>query len=315
MKFARGAAYVPVPPASPRVVVAARREIADNSAVNTPAPPPSDLDLGDLTHDRLTRDVWLWQRKKGHRFSVDDVATAYVAVHACPAARTVLDLGCGIGSVLLHLAWSLPDATLVGIEAQAVSFALLDRKVRDSTLTTRVSVVHGDLRDPASLPAGAFDLVTGTPPYFPIAAALEAEDPQRAYARIEYRGGVEAYLATAARLLAPADQPASRIVLCGDYRAEHRVLAAAHVNALHIVSRTDVIARAPNPPLFSIWTLAREGPAWPARAVAGLPATFARAGVPCGPDGPDGAVETLTIRDHTGQRTPQAAALRAFSGL
>lgn len=260
--------------------------------MNTPLPPPSDLDLGDLTHDRLTRDVWLWQRKKGHRFSVDDVATAYVAVHACPAARTVLDLGCGIGSVLLHLAWSLPDATLVGIEAQAVSFALLERNVRDSALTTRVSIVHGDLRAPASLPAGAFDLVTGTPPYFPIAAALDAEDPQRAYARIEYRGGVEAYLATAARHLAAN----GRVVVCGDHRAEHRVLAAAHVNALHIVSRTDVIARAPNPPLFSIWTLARTG-------------------VPCGPDGPVGVVETLTIRDHTGQRTPQAAALRAFSGL
>ncbi len=263
----------------------------DPPAPDPPAPDP-DPALGELTRDRLTRDVWLWQRQKGHRFSVDDVATAYVAVQACPAARTVLDLGCGIGSVLLHLAWSLPDATLLGIEAQAVSFALLARNVRDNALGARVAIVHGDLRDPATWPAPPWDLITGTPPYFPLAAALEAEDPQRAYARIEYRGGVEAYVATAASLLAPA----GRLVLCGDHRAEHRVLAAAHVNAIHIVSRTDVIARAPNPPLFSIWTLAR-----PPRALWRTPT------LP--------ALSTLTIRDQTGQRTPEAADLRAFSGL
>ena len=43
----------------------------------------------------------------------------------------------GIGSVLLHLAWSRPDATLVGLEAQAVSFALLRRNVDENRLAAR----------------------------------------------------------------------------------------------------------------------------------------------------------------------------------
>jgi tRNA1(Val) A37 N6-methylase TrmN6 len=65
-----------------------------------------------------------------------------------------------------------------------------------------------------------FDLITGTPLYFPPSAALEALDTQRAYARIEYRGGIEAYVATAARVLASG----GTIVLCGDARVGHREL-------------------------------------------------------------------------------------------
>jgi len=237
----------------------------------------------ELTHDRLTKDVWLWQRKKGHRFSVDDVATAFVAVLRAPAARKILDLGSGIGSVLLHLAWSLPDAELWGIEAQPISFALLTRNLAESGFAERVHLHHGDLREPP--PLGLFDLITGTPPYFPVGTALPAADEQRAYARIEHRGGVEAYLETAARLLAPA----GLVVLCGASDADARVLASARALDLHLQERVGIVARAPKPPLFTIWVLGRTP-------------TIPRA-------------TTLTIRDTTGERTPEAATLRAFSGL
>ena len=56
------------------------------------APVLIDPELGAITDDRLTRDVRVYQRAKGHRFSADDVATAFVAYHAAPAAKTVLDL-------------------------------------------------------------------------------------------------------------------------------------------------------------------------------------------------------------------------------
>ncbi len=153
----------------------------------------TDPVLGALTDDQLTRDVWLYQRAKGHRFSSDDVATAFVGFHAAPDARRVLDLGCGIGSVLLHLAWSLPRAELFGIEAQASSFALLQRNIERNALGSRVTAVHGDLRNEQALaPFGAdFELITGTPPYFTPGSALDASDEQREYARIEHRGGVE----------------------------------------------------------------------------------------------------------------------------
>ena len=200
-----------------------------------------DPELGPLTDDRLTRDVRVYQRLKGHRFSADDVVTAFVAYAERPAARQVLDLGCGLGSVLLCLAWKLPEARLAGIEAQSVSYALLERNVARSGFAERLRVRHGDLRDAALLSSlgSGFDLITGTPPYFAPDAALEAEDEQRAYARIEYRGGIEAYVAAAAPLLSRS----GALVLCGDARVGARTTSAAVHAGLFVRSRHDVVNR------------------------------------------------------------------------
>jgi len=243
--------------------------------------------LGPLTDDLLTRDVRVYQRQKGHRFSSDDVVTAYLAYQARPAARRVLDLGCGLGSVLLHLAWKLPQAELSGVEAQAMSFALLQRNVERSGFAPRVQIRQGDLRDACLLSelGGHFDLITGTPPYFPPEAALEAEDEQRAFARIEHRGGVEAYISAAAPLL----HAAGVLVLCGDARVGARATSAAQVQGLSIQSRCDVIARAHNPPLFSVWTLC--------------------------PQQASCQVTTLTLRGPGGETTIDSDTLREFSGF
>ncbi len=243
--------------------------------------------LGPLTDDLLTPSVRVYQRQKGHRFSSDDVATAYVAFGARPNAARVLDLGCGLGSVLLLLAYKLPHAELAGVEAQAMSFALLERNVARSGFAARVRIFHGDLRDPElgrRFPA-PFELITGTPPYFPPAAALDAEDEQRAYARIEYRGGVEAYIAAGAPLLSRDGV----MVLCGDARADQRTTTAARGAGLHVQGRCDVLARAGNLPLFSVWTLG-----WSSG--------------PC-------VVTSLTLRSHDGQPSGGAELLRNFSGF
>ncbi len=247
----------------------------------------AEPELGPLTDDRLTRDVSVYQRAKGHRFSSDDVITAWVAAEEVPAAKRVLDLGCGLGSVLLHLAWSLPTAVLVGLEAQSVSFRLLTLNVARSGFAERIRIEHGDLREPAVIArlGSNFDLITCTPPYFPPGAALDAEDEQRAYARLEYRGGVEAYLATATRLLA-AD---GRIVLCGDARAEGRVAQAAAETGTWLRGRCDVVARAGRAPLFAVWTVG-----------------FAAGDCP---------VKSLVLRDEQGEPTQDAQRIRAFSGF
>lgn len=246
-----------------------------------------DPELGQLTDDQLTRDVRVFQRAKGHRFSSDDVVTAYVAYRAAPSARRVLDLGCGLGSVLLHLAWKLPGAWLAGIEAQSESFRLLERNVARSGYAARIRIEHGDLREP-SWPerlGERFDLVTGTPPYFPPQAALDAHDRQRALARVEYRGGIEAYVQSGASLLAPQ----GTLVVCGDARALHRTTSAAAAAGLVIQSRCDVVARSGRAALFSVWTLRFESAAFHA--------------------------ETLTLRGTAGEPTVDAVALREFSGI
>ena len=214
------------------------------------------------------------------------MVTAYVACRRAPAARRVLDLGCGIGSVLLHLAWSLPAATLVGIEAQEVSFALLAENVRRSRQGHRIAIQHGELRaaNPALTP-GEFDLVTGTPPYFPPATALDALDEQRAYARIEYRGGLPDYVAAGATALSDTGS----LVLCGDARAEDRLRDAAAAAGLHVVARMAIVAHAPRPPLFAVWTLARTAEPF--------------------------VTEQVVLRDEANAITDDARALKRFSGF
>jgi len=98
----------------------------------------------------LAGDWRVLQRTDGHRFSLDDLVTAAFAARmmAVPPAR-LLDLGCGIGSVLMFLAWRFPAAACVGIEAQALSAELARRSIAHNGAAARCEVRLGDLRDPA----------------------------------------------------------------------------------------------------------------------------------------------------------------------
>ncbi|HEY8429101.1 MAG TPA: methyltransferase [Sandaracinaceae bacterium] len=248
-------------------------------------------DLGELTDDALAGPFRVLQRRRGHRYSLDDVATAWEAARTRPEARSYADLGCGIGSVLLMVAYKLPrDAALAAIEAQAQSYALARENVRRNGLADRVRLVHGDLREPdllERLGGARFELVTGTPPYLPPAHASPSTDEQRTYARLEMRGGIEEYVRAAARILAPG----GRFVVCCDARRPERVLRAAREVGLAPARRRDVVPRAGRKgPLFTVWTLAGED----VELVVEPP---------------------LVARDEGGGRTPEAHALRRFFDL
>lgn len=241
----------------------------------------------ELTSDAITADFRLLQRKRGHRFSIDDLATAWEAVRAAPDAGSFLDLGCGIGSVLLMVAWKLPAARGFGIEAQEISFGLLRRNVDGNGLAERVVVQHGDLRDVTrSWPHERTALVTGTPPYLPPGTASASPDPQRAACRIELRGGVEDYLAAAARVVTDDGV----VVVCADGRSPGRVLRGAAAAELVPVRRLDIVPRAGKAPLFSVWTCAR-----------------------CSRGELDHAA--LVMRDENGARTEASLAMRRAFGL
>lgn len=215
-----------------------------------------------LTDDALAGPFRVWQRARGHRFSLDDVLTAFVAARVRPTARAAVDLGCGLGSVLLMLAYKLEGARLWGVEAQAESFALLTRNCARNGFDPGgpVRVAHADLRDPrwiaevrSELPEGGAELVTGTPPYQPLGHGTVSPDAQRAHARVELRGGVEAYLATGAQLLAPD----GRLVVCADARTPERVVHGAASVGLAPLSRLSVVPAEGKGALFDVWTLAR----------------------------------------------------------
>jgi tRNA1(Val) A37 N6-methylase TrmN6 len=173
-----------------------------------PAPRPDLVPADDETLDYLAGHTRIFQYKRGHRFSVDDVLCAWFATVHAPRVERALDIGSGIGSVALTVAWRLPGAAIATIEAQAISLALAKKSIAFNGLESRVTPYLGDLRDEALLndvaaAHGPFDLVTGSPPYWPVGAALAAEHPQAVPARLEVRGDIFDYAKAAASVLAP----------------------------------------------------------------------------------------------------------------
>jgi tRNA1(Val) A37 N6-methylase TrmN6 len=120
------------------------------------------------------------QRSGRHKYSTDDIVTSYIACtvvkrllygHGYTHMDThvdahvdggfdeaeaeqadqlcILDMGCGLGSVLLSNAWQLPHSKCVGIEAQHDRYILAQRSVAMNlgTEQERVSVYKCDIRD------------------------------------------------------------------------------------------------------------------------------------------------------------------------
>jgi tRNA1Val (adenine37-N6)-methyltransferase len=203
----------------------------------------------EVTIDRLAGDWVIHQLQRGHRFSADDMLTAWLAAEVAPEATRVLDLGAGIGSVGLMTLWRLPaTSTLVMVEAQEVSHRLARHSVVRNGLAERVELRLGDLRDPASVPEeGAFDLVTGSPPYVPLGKGHVSPVEQRAAARMELRGTIFDYARTAAR----AVRPDGWFVVCFAAQDPRAEAAAAHAG-LHLRRRLDVVFRADQPPMICV---------------------------------------------------------------
>lgn len=196
----------------------------------------------DATRDELVGDWHLYQRKGGHRTSTDDVLVAYFAAHhtKSPVARYV-DLGCGIGSVFLLTAHALRPGLAHGVEAQAQSAAMARRTVQElpdsAGRELAMRIHHGDFRSFA--PDAPYDLVTGSPPYFPLGTGVLPQDSQRRACRFELRGGVEGYCQTAARVM----RPGASFYMVFQTEWDDRVRSAGAEAGLHLRARCDVLMR------------------------------------------------------------------------
>ena len=196
----------------------------------------------------------LYQLKKGHRFSTDDILTAWYGTSWCPSATRVLDLGSGIGSVGMVAAWRLTGARFVTVEAQEESVRLAVKSARFNGLDDRYEIRLGDFRDPAVLCEGElFDLVLGSPPYFPLGTGLEGDHPQKVACRFELRGGVRDYCGVAVDHLAGGGCFAC--VFPTEQRV--RVEAAAGEAGLTVVRRRPVVLREGEDPLLTLYLLMR----------------------------------------------------------
>jgi len=226
-----------------------------------PGPVPPGARRGHLdvppgeTLDALSGYYRLYQLRKGHRFSTDDLVVAWYGTTWAPCARTVLDLGSGIGSVGMIAAWRLQAARFVTVEAQEESVALARRSAVYNGLTDRYELRHGDFRAPGVLgDEERFDLVFGSPPYFPAGSGIDGDHPQKVASRFELRGDIRDYCAAAARHL----EIGGLFACVFPEEQRQRVESAARDAALTIVRRRPVVFCEEEPPLVGLFAMTRD---------------------------------------------------------
>jgi len=215
------------------------------------------------TLDSISGYFRLFQLADGHRFSTDDVITAWFGTTNCPTAQTVLDLGSGIGAVGMIAAWRLPGARFVAIEAQAESVRLSKKSAAWNGLAPRYEIRQGDFRDPAVLrPEEKFDLILGSPPYFPPGSGVLGDHPQKVACRFEMLGDIADYCAAAAPHLTPGGTFAC-VFPVNPATQKRRVEAAAARAGLSIVRWRPVVLREPEAPLLGLFQMinSRDFPA------------------------------------------------------
>lgn len=259
-------------------------------ASRTPDVPPGE------TLDHVSGHFRLYQLRAGHRFSTDDVLTAWYGTTWCPSPGRVLDLGSGIGTVATIAAWRVPGAAVVTVEAQEVSVALARKSAAYNGLEGRMDIRLGDFRDPAVVGDGeSFDLILGSPPYFPVGAGVEGDHPQKVACRFELRGDVRDYCAVAARHLAPGGFFATVFPLSDGQQA--RATTAGRTAGLSLVRMRPVVFREGAPPLIGLFGFMRAGD---------LPEPFRAA---------TWTEAALTIRTASGDVHPEYSALKLAIGF
>jgi len=207
----------------------------------------------EITLDRLAGEWRIYQLRRGHRFSTDDVLTAWTGLAARPGARRVLDLGAGVGSVGLMTLHGLGlEASLVSVEVQEISADLARRTVAHNGLEDRVDARTGDLRDASVLGEDElFDLVVANPPYLPEGAATRSPHPQRAAARLELHGDVFDYCRTASRHLCPGGR------FCFSHAArDQRPAEAITAAGMRLLARREVFFRQGRSASLALYTCA-----------------------------------------------------------
>ncbi len=233
-----------------------------------PGATPPGLNLNAVvepyeTLDAISGYFRLFQLRDGHRFSTDDILTAWYGTSWCPSARTALDLGSGIGTVGMISAWRLTGTHFVTVEAQSESVALARKSAQFNGLEDRYEIRHGDFREAGILRDDEkFDLITGSPPYFPPDAGVKSEHPQKLACRFELRGTVADYCSTAAKHLERGGFFACVFPIEPAQLA--RVELGAREAGLVIVRKRPIVFRESEPPLVGLFGMMRAAdlPDW-----------------------------------------------------
>ena len=185
----------------------ASRSRAGRGSWSAPGPPPAapadrpeawPRPGEDLVH--LSGDWRLLQLARGHRWSLDDLATAWFAAGAVRRAA-----GAAARSRLRHRR----RAVAAGVALPGGARSSASRHRRQASPWARRSITRGTAPSraarsspatcaPLPAPAGRFDLVTGTPPYLPPGTGTRPARARRDRLPLRGAGSIESYCVAAA---------------------------------------------------------------------------------------------------------------------
>ena len=132
------------------------------------------------------RDVKLYQRKEGYRFSVDALLLySFVNVGY---VKDAVDLGAGSGVIGLLLARKYSGARVLLVELQQTLYRLLKKNIELNGLGERVSAVLADVSSlHEAYSAMSYDLAISNPPFRKPTSGLLSRGEERAVARHEIK--------------------------------------------------------------------------------------------------------------------------------
>lgn len=172
------------------------------------------------------RQLWVFQKKLGYRFSLDAVLLA--GLSEIRTGEKVADFGTGCGIVSFILACRFPHCRITAVETQPTLVSLAERNVLLNGLEGQIEILPAEIQNlPEQFPTGSFQTIISNPPYRPLGSGRLNPVAEKAIARHELQGSLEMVAGTASHLLPAGGRlaliyPAWRLVhLCGVLRSHH----------------------------------------------------------------------------------------------
>jgi tRNA1(Val) A37 N6-methylase TrmN6 len=195
--------------------------------------------------------------------TVDDVCVGAIASALDFKIETYLDLGTGLGSVLNIVNWKRHGEIkrAFAFEAQEKNYRLANKTVQYNGINQIVDIMNFDMRtlcdgnlfDKENTDVyervGKVDLITGTPPYFPLENKTLPDEVGRGMCAFEIRGGVEVYCEIAAKFI----KKKGRFVMANGYLQLERTLKSAHKFGFVCSERYDIHGKEDKEPLFTVF--------------------------------------------------------------
>ncbi len=221
-----------------------------------PAPHGPPIVPAGQTLDALSGHFRIYQLRDGHRFSTDDVLTAWYGTSWAPSAHRVLDLGSGIGSVGMIAAWRLPGATLRdgrGAGRERGPGAEVGSLQRPDRIATRFA------RAISATPKSLSRRTSGSISCSAARHTSRSARASKAIIRRRWRA-VSSCAATSPITHAwprPTSRQAATFACVFPEEQRERVERAARAAALVIVRRRPVVFREGEPPLIELFAMMR----------------------------------------------------------